>query len=360
MSELINAYDSYNDFERYAYFTVCYDALPSNVKLEFTLSETKENMEAVMAAIDFDEFQIKPVYKNWTTEDVKNPDPSKEYPYQYLMKSESKKLVIWIVLNNEELFVDFLYDLTDPGVEAWVLATNHTLRTQFGEMRTPTFKVMSRNDKRFFTEDVSTGDFAPIKVAALYNDDFQEIDKLICDSMTTNESGLILLHGEPGTGKTSYIKNLIAKFPDKAFIFVQNEFIRDLLKPEFISFLLKHRNAALIIEDAEKVIMSREYANEGSVVSTILQLTDGLFSDYLNIKIICTFNTGIEKVDSALTRKGRLIAKYAFKPLSKEKTVELMKSLGHEPLEETMTLADIFKLKQKGFKGEEKKKIGFG
>lgn len=97
-----------------------------------------------------------------------------------------------------------------------------------------------------------------------------------------------------------------------------------MLHPDFISFLLKHQNAILIIEDAEKVLMSREQMNENSVVSTILQLTDGLFSDYLNIKIICTFNTSLDKIDKALLRKGRMIAYYEFKALIPEKANEIL------------------------------------
>ena len=68
---------------------------------------------------------------------------------------------------------------------------------------------------------------------------------------------MILLHGDPGTGKTTYIKHLIYKFLDKEFIFIQNDFVRDLLKPSFISFLLQNKNAILIIEDAEKVVVTR-------------------------------------------------------------------------------------------------------
>jgi ATP-dependent 26S proteasome regulatory subunit len=133
-----------------------------------------------------------------------------------------------------------------------------------------------------------------------------------------------------------------------------------LLNPEFISFLLKNKSCILIIEDAEKVITTREYQSESSVVSTILQLTDGLFSDYLNIKIICTFNTSIERVDKALLRKGRMIANYEFKPLSKEKTNKLLESRGFDAVDKEMALADIFNFDKRSFEGAaNSKKIGF-
>jgi ATP-dependent 26S proteasome regulatory subunit len=95
------------------------------------------------------------------------------------------------------------------------------------------------------------------------------------------------------------------------------------------------------------------------VVSTILQLTDGLFSDFLNIKIICTFNTNIDHIDKALLRKGRMIAKYNFMPLSAEKASALANKLGHDHVTGSLTLADIFGLDKRGFDTRAKKTIGF-
>jgi hypothetical protein len=359
MSPLIDAYNSYKEFERDAYFTVCFNTLPSNLRFETPLEANRENMELVMAALNLSELEIKPVFKNWSTEDEKNADSSNDYPYQFLLKSNTNKLIIWISLVPDELTVDFLYDASDINLEKWVIHTNHIIRDNFGVSKTPVFKVLSHNSNNFYTKDVHT-DTLDLNINEMYNDDFGEINSLIMEAMTTNKSGLILLHGIPGTGKTSYIKHLIAKFSNKNFIFIQNEFIKDLLNPDFISFLLRNRNCILIIEDAEKVITSRDYVSESSVVSTILQLTDGLFSDYLNIKIICTFNTDIEKVDKALLRKGRMIASYEFKPLSKEKANKLLSSWGYNPIDKELVLADIFNMDKKGFDNSRNlNKIGF-
>jgi len=131
-----------------------------------------------------------------------------------------------------------------------------------------------------------------------------------------------------------------------------------IIDPEFISFLLKQRNSILVIEDAEKVIISRENLKEGSVVSTLLQLTDGLFSDYLNIKVICTFNTSKSKIDSALLRKGRMIAMHEFNPLSIEKTNHLLKEIGVENVNKELSIADIYNYEEKRYSIEESK-IGF-
>lgn len=358
MAELIDVFDSYSDFERIPYYAYSFDKLPSSLLFKTPLEESKENMEIAIDIVDFDKHHLKTIFKNWNTEDAKDADFSKDFPFQYLLKSDTKELVVWISLERDELTVDFLYDDNDKALETWVVERNHKLRTTFGLNRAPLFKVLSRDKNSFYTEDVRTKAFK-CNIETMYNDDFTPVNDIIEESLTIEKAGLILLHGLPGTGKTSYIKSLISKHQEKSFIFIQNEFVNELLHPSFISFLLKNQNSVLIIEDAEKVLTSREQQNESSVVSTILQLTDGLFSDYLNIKIICTFNTSLNKVDSALLRKGRMIAYYEFKALTQDKANILLSTLNHEPTTEELTLANIFNYKNKSFQQAETRKIGF-
>lgn len=359
MAELIDAFDYYNDFELHTYYTVTYDNLPSHLTLSLPLKDSKENMEAVMAKLDISKFDLQEVFKYWSTKDTQNAQIEDDYAYKRFFKSSSRKLILKIALYQEELEIDFLYELADGELEAWVLETNHLLRQEFGEQRKHSFKVLTRDDRRFSTEEVKAGDFQDLDTNQYYNDDFGPVEDIITQGIEAVSSGLILLHGIPGTGKTSYIKHLIGKFNKRSFIFVQNEFVKELLKPEFITFILRHKDAILIIEDAERVIMSREFSKEDSVVSTILQLTDGLFSDYLNLKIICTFNSSLEKIDKALLRKGRMIAKYEFKALEAAKANALAQSLGFEPMNQAMSLAEIFKMNHPGFKQSEQKQIGF-
>jgi ATP-dependent 26S proteasome regulatory subunit len=112
-------------------------------------------------------------------------------------------------------------------------------------------------------------------------------------------------------------------------------------------------------ENIEKVLTSRESAREESVVSTILQLTDGLFSDYLNIKVVCTFNSNLSKVDTASLRKGRMIAMYEFKALSLAKTNDALAKRGFKISNTELTLSDIFNTEQMTYNNIDKNKIGF-
>ncbi|MBI3165355.1 MAG: AAA family ATPase [Chloroflexi bacterium] len=357
---LLEALDSNKRFKTSAYFAVCFDTLPSNLHLVLSSEKKQDAVNAIISEMELEKFDFKTVFKNWSTEDFRTSQPSDDYVFEYVFKSDSGRMLIHFTARDlAYMTVEFLYDHERREAEEWVLAMNHKLRSMFGAPKKPQFKVLMQQDGMFGMEEVSTNDFKSIDIAELYNDDFFEADRAISAFMGKQESGIVLLHGEPGTGKTTYIKHLICKFLDREFIFIQNDFVGDLLKPNFVAFLLQNKNAVLIIEDAEKVVVPRDHSSESSVVSTILQLTDGLFSDFLNIKIICTFNTDIERIDKALLRKGRMIAKYSFSALSAEKTAALARKLGHESVEGSLTLADIFGYDKLEFKNASKRKIGF-
>jgi hypothetical protein len=360
LGNLLDSFSHQNSrFKLFPYFTVCFGVLPSAIKIALPVDGSKEVIDSILTHIGLEKFSFTPIFKNWLTDDSKDAKMSDDYAYEYVFKSESGQMLIHFLSQFQSIQIHFLYNLDNLESEKWILETNHRLRSTYGSLKMPGFKVLVSGDGGFYTEEVNTTDFRSVDINELYNDDFAEIDAIISQSMEKDEAGIILLHGDPGTGKTTYIKHLISKFQDKDFIFIQNDFVKDLLKPSFISFLLHNKNVILVIEDAEKVVITRDNVSDDSVVSTILQLTDGLFSDFLNIKIVCTFNTTIDRLDKALLRKGRMIAKYKFSPLSPEKAASLARKLGHENVTGSLTLADIFGLDKPGFNTTNQKTIGF-
>jgi hypothetical protein len=160
-----------------------------------------------------------------------------------------------------------------------------------------------------------------------YNDDFLSYHELICKRLNTkNDKGIVLLHGLPGTGKTSYIRWLV-KSLKKNIIFLPPHMAGALSQPSFIKFLMENKNSIFVIEDAEKILIDRNQVQD-SPVSTILNISDGFLADILNIQIICSFNTDLTKIDKALLRRGRLITKYEFGKLETAKANELSTKLG--------------------------------
>lgn len=192
-----------------------------------------------------------------------------------------------------------------------------------------------------------------------YNDDFFPIHKIIHKRLSKQkDKGLVLLHGKPGTGKTSYIRYLISSVK-KNVIFLPPNLAASITDPGLFSVLIENPNSVFVIEDAENIIMNREQ-NGVSPVSALLNLSDGLLSDCLNIQIVCSFNTDLSRVDSALLRKGRLIAKYEFKELETEKAQKLSDKIGFQTkITKPMTLTDIYNQEDISFLPEKRKVIGF-
>ncbi|OIN58209.1 AAA family ATPase [Arsenicibacter rosenii] len=195
-----------------------------------------------------------------------------------------------------------------------------------------------------------------------YNDDFLPVHERLVSLLEQPKSkGLILLHGEPGTGKTTYIKHLSAMVK-KDMLILPPYMTNYLTSPEIIPFLLENKDSVLIIEDAERILQAREAGGDTNSVSNILNLTDGLLADCMHIQVIATFNANKSLLDKALLRKGRLMVDYAFGKLTAEKSNRLLNHLGSDfRTNDPMTLAEIFNREDQTVSGDrpESTRVGF-
>lgn len=189
-----------------------------------------------------------------------------------------------------------------------------------------------------------------LKIEDNYNDDFKEVHQIILKRLSRkNDKGLVLLHGKPGTGKTSYIRSLTSSLK-KNVIFLPPNMAKEITNPGLISILIENPDSVFVIEDAENIVVDRN-TDGSSPVSALLNISDGLLADCLNIQIICSFNTDISKIDNALMRKGRLIARYEFKELEIDKAQQLSDKLGFSTnIDSPMTLTAIYNQDEKDFK----------
>lgn len=197
-----------------------------------------------------------------------------------------------------------------------------------------------------------------INLAENYNDGFEKVHEDILKFVEEKGTGLALLYGTRGSGKSSYLRHIISN-TNKKYLLVTNAIAAHLAEPDFISFLLSQRDSIFILEDCEQILAERENNIFGGAIANILNMSDGLLSDIFNIKFICTFNTAIDKIDKALLRKGRCKINYEFKELAAKKVVELNKkyNLGIKTIQD-MTLADIYNYTEDTTE-KKPKKIGF-
>lgn len=221
----------------------------------------------------------------------------------------------------------------------------------------------------FYLNKLPTKDFSELDILKNYNDDFVNEDATIKKFIESeDESGLIILHGDKGTGKSTYIRHLISMNPEKKFVYIPANLVSILSQPNFSTFLMTLQNHIIILEDCEEAIKDRKSNGSPAAVSLLLNMTDGLLSDGLGLKFICTFNDDVKNIDSALLRKGRLISKYEFKSLCKEKANELLESLYGKGFEDgdyeleprtdrDLSLADIYHFYDTSYEKERRRII---
>lgn len=294
-----------------------------------------------------------------------------EYSYRNFKTNEVSK-IISLVMSNENIYIRLETYLTD----CYILYGNDNFNTanSIGDVfientieemvEKNNLHMVSQSQNGFSLTKFKIKEVSDFDVTTHYNDDFLPEDEKINDFIKDDErSGLVILHGGKGTGKTTYIRHLISSNPDKKFVFVPSNLIPMLGDPSFANFLLTMSNHVIVLEDCEDAIRSRKVAGNGAAVSLLLNMSDGLMSDELSMKFICTFNEDIKNIDDALTRKGRLISKYEFKELDVKKTNALLAKVYEDNSEmpisdKGLSLADIYGYFETSYENN-KKKVGF-
>lgn len=276
-------------------------------------------------------------------------------------------IVIEMLSSSTETTVAVLFtalnDLIIDSLQEFILKTAISHKTDTKTRKDRTFYTISSTQHGYELEDLSIKyDHTSDSVIDNYNDDFTVVDNVIQTSIAENKKGLMLLHGAPGSGKTSYIKHLITSSDKRRIVYIPTHLSTAISSPSFISFVKSElSNAVLVIEDAEQVLMSRE-SNEMSrdAVSNILNMTDGILADALNLLIICTFNSDMKYLDKALLRKGRLLLQYEFSALKKEKADALCMKLYDVHADSDMLLSEIYNLEYDLIRPKEKVPVKFG
>lgn len=236
--------------------------------------------------------------------------------------------------------------------------------------------IVSASQGDYYVKDFSMENKIP-KLTDMdlhYGESFTEFNNSLITRLKDNTKGLILFHGDPGTGKTHYIRYLLGELSkiDKTILYFSPAMAERISSPEMMSFLStwiaeQDKDCIILIEDAEPLLESRTGGNRTEGITNLLNMTDGILNDMLGITVIATFNISIHKIDSALLRPERLIARKQFVRINKENGTKLLQKLGIESrtdIQWPTTLADIYSKRKENeilFHGvQEEQKIGFG
>lgn len=170
------------------------------------------------------------------------------------------------------------------------------------------------------------------------------LDDLMSVDQPDGSGKLVLWHGPPGTGKTNCIRALAHSWRDWCDV----DYIVD---PEalfgrahyMMNCLVNGRGAPdrwrlIVIEDSGEFLKKDARSEQGQAFGRLLNLTDGLVGQGLNLIILVTTNEPFGDLHPAISRPGRCLAHLEFGLFPPE---EASKWLGRR-VSEPMTLADMY------------------
>lgn len=303
---------------------------------EYNKSKKKEK-ESSMAFLNDDEDSTV-----WDDKDI--------YTSRFYLVSKNEPLMIYYEYENLNIITHLGTEAIDNVVEKYIKKYNQD------NDKVKCYAIVKDPDMYLNDFDIELdGDLD----YDMYNEGFEEVHKRIVHSIEKDKNGLYLLYGKPGTGKSTYIRHLIKECgtEDRKFIYVPCKLFDALTDPTSLNFLMRNRGNVFIIEDCENLVtVDDDIRSDG--ITDLLNMTDGLLSDALNIKIICTFNTDYEKIDEALLRPGRCRCKYDFDLLDKDRANKVAEKFKIQKVDKDISLAELFN-PEETFMEEKKKRIGF-
>jgi len=159
------------------------------------------------------------------------------------------------------------------------------------------------------------------------------------DRYLESNANILLLIGPPGTGKTTFIRGLLAHSNSSAIVTYDAAILeKDYLFARFI----EDETGVMVLEDSDNFLKARSDGN--TMMHRFLNVGDGLVTTKGKKLIFSTNLPSIRDIDPALIRPGRCFDIVSFDTLKQKEAEALAKKIGVklDGKRESWTIAEVF------------------